>query len=124
MVAIDEGQFFSDIVDFCEDLADFGINVLVAALDGTFQRKPFGNIINLLPIAEKVTKLTAVCVYCAGEAAFTKRVVDSEEIELIGGEEEYKPVCRNCFKSNSKIIRNEKKEKQSIEIKTTQKITA
>jgi thymidine kinase len=25
--------------------------VIVAALDGTFQRKPFGNIINLLPIA-------------------------------------------------------------------------
>ena len=46
-------------------MADLGINVLVAALDGTFQRKPFGNIINLLPIAEKVTKLTAVCVYCS-----------------------------------------------------------
>jgi thymidine kinase len=28
-----------------------GIIVMVAALDGTFQRKPFGNIINLLPVA-------------------------------------------------------------------------
>lgn len=42
-----------------------GIIVIVAALDGTFQRKPFSNIINLLPMAEKVMKLTAVCVYCA-----------------------------------------------------------
>ncbi len=42
-----------------------GVIVMVAALDGTFQRKPFGNIINLLPVAEKVTKLTAVCVYCS-----------------------------------------------------------
>ena len=51
VVAIDEGQFFLEIVDFCEELANLGVIVLVAALDGTFQRKPFGNIINLLPIA-------------------------------------------------------------------------
>ena len=101
-MAIDEGQFFPDIVEFSEEMADLGINVLVAALDGTFQRKPFGNIINLLPIAEKVTKLTAVCVYCSKEAAFTKRVVESQEVELIGGEEEYKPVCRLCFKTDQK----------------------
>lgn len=50
-MAIDEGQFFTDIVEFSEEMADLGINVLIAALDGTFQRKPFGNIINLLPIA-------------------------------------------------------------------------
>lgn len=65
VVAIDEGQFYSNIVEFCEDLANMGVIVMVAALDGTFQRKPFGNIINLLPVAEKVTKLTAVCVYCS-----------------------------------------------------------
>ena len=102
VVAVDEGQFFNDIVDFCEELADFGVVVLVAALDGTFQRKPFGNILNLLPLAEKVTKLSAICVYCSSEAAFTKRVVESKEIELIGGEEEYKPVCRSCFKGFNK----------------------
>lgn len=86
VVAIDEGQFYPDIVEFCEDLANKGIIVMVAALDGTFQRKPFGNIINLLPVAEKVTKLTAVCVYCSNEAAFTQRIIESQEIELIGGE--------------------------------------
>ena len=36
VVAVDEGQFFSDIVEFCEDLASAGIVVLVTALDGTF----------------------------------------------------------------------------------------
>ena len=64
VVAIDEGQFFPDIVEFCEAMANKGIIVIVAALDGTFQRKPFGKILELLPLAEKVTKLTAVCVYC------------------------------------------------------------
>lgn len=85
VVAIDEGQFYQDIVQFCQLLANAGIIVLVAALDGTFQRKGFGNIINLLPVAEKVTKLTAVCVYCSNQASFTQRVIESQEIELIGG---------------------------------------
>ncbi len=74
-----------------------GKTVLVAALDGTFERKAFGSIINLIPMAEKVTKLCAVCVYCTKEAAFTKRVVESRQIQLIGGAEMYKPVCRLCF---------------------------
>jgi thymidine kinase len=65
VVGIDEGQFFEDIVDVAEELANKGIVVIVAALDSTFQRKPFGNIINLVPLAEKVYKLTAVCVYCS-----------------------------------------------------------
>ena len=39
VIGIDEGQFFSDIVPFCEDMANLGKTVVVAALDGTFQRK-------------------------------------------------------------------------------------
>lgn len=71
--------------------------VIVAGLDGTFQRKPFGRILELIPRAEKVMKLSAVCMYCNKDAPFTQRTVDSCEIELIGGEESYKPVCRGCF---------------------------
>lgn len=50
--------------------------VIVAALDGTFQRNSFNNIVNLIPKAEKVIKLNAICVYCAREAAFTKRLIE------------------------------------------------
>lgn len=78
VVGIDEGQFFEDIVEFAEDLANAGKVVIVAALDSTFQRKPFGNIINLVPLSEKVIKLTAVCVYCTEPAAFTLRTIESE----------------------------------------------
>ena len=39
VIGIDEGQFFPDIVDFCEEMANAGKTVIVAALDGTFQRK-------------------------------------------------------------------------------------
>ncbi len=97
VVAVDEGQFFQDIVEVSERLANEGVVVIIAALDGTFQRKPFGHILSLVPMAEQVIKLSAVCIECGREAAFTRRTVDSQEVELIGGEESYKPVCRNCF---------------------------
>lgn len=39
VIGIDEGQFFPDTVEFCEEMANLGKTVIVAALDGTFQRK-------------------------------------------------------------------------------------
>jgi thymidine kinase len=51
VIGVDEGQFFQEIVEFCELLANQGKTVVVSALDGTFERKPFGNIINLIPLA-------------------------------------------------------------------------
>lgn len=52
----------------------------MAGLDGTFQRKPFGSILELIPIAEKVMKLSAVCMYCSKDAPFTLRTVDNCEV--------------------------------------------
>ncbi|CAD8124330.1 unnamed protein product [Paramecium sonneborni] len=107
VVAIDEGQFFSDIVEFSEKMANLGKIVIVAALDGTFDRKPFHNILNLIPIAERITKLTAVCWFCKREnASFTKRIVQSQEIELIGGDDCYKPACRICFHLADNQLKN------------------
>ena len=40
VIGIDEGQFFSDIVEFCEKWASRGKIVIVAALNADFQRKP------------------------------------------------------------------------------------
>ena len=72
-------------MSFSERWANQGKTVIVAALDGTFQRKGFGNILELVPLAEQVTKLTAVCVNCRADAAFTKRLGKETEIEIIGG---------------------------------------
>jgi thymidine kinase len=46
-------------------------------------------VLNLLPIAEQVTKLNAVCVHCHKDAAFTKRIGSETEIEIIGGNDKY-----------------------------------
>ena len=117
VIGIDEGQFFSQIVEFCQTMANKNKIVLIAALDGTFERKPFGNIISLIPLAEKVLKLNAVCVYCANEAAFTKRIVESKQIQLIGGEEMYKPVCRPCF------FKEEESKSRNLNMVITEQIT-
>jgi thymidine kinase len=55
-------------------MANSGKIVIIAGLDGTYQRKPFGRIIDLLPICEKITKLSAICIDCGDDAYFTKRI--------------------------------------------------
>ncbi|KAM8945682.1 thymidine kinase, cytosolic [Pelodytes ibericus] len=97
VIGIDEGQFFPDIVEFCEEMANKGKTVIVAALDGTFQRKAFGDILNLVPLAENVVKLNAVCMECFREASYTKRLGAEKEVEVIGGADKYHSVCRACY---------------------------
>jgi thymidine kinase len=100
VIGIDEGQFvslflifqfvtkcydwqklqFADTVEFCEKLADCGKVVVVAALDGTYQRQGFGNILQLVPLAESVEKLNAVCMMCFESASYTKRIGNEEEV--------------------------------------------
>ena len=71
--------------------------VIVAALDGTFERKPFGSVCNLIPLAEHVEKLTAVCRVTGGDASFSRRLGSETEVELIGGAETYMPVSRRGY---------------------------
>ncbi|XP_060950035.1 thymidine kinase, cytosolic [Limanda limanda] len=113
VIGVDEGQFFPDTVEFCEEMANLGKTIIVAALDGTFQRKPFGHILNLVPLAESVVKLHAVCMQCYREAAYTKRIGAEKEVEVIGGADKYQAVCRSCYgglmeeKENSTPFMNE-----------------
>ena len=76
----------------------------MAALDGTFKRKPFSDILNLVPLAEEVTKLSAVCMNCFQDASFSKRITgDGETVEVIGGADKYMAVCRSCYYSQVKV---------------------
>lgn len=71
---------FPDVVEFSELMANAGKIVVVAALDGTYQRSGFGNMLSLVPLAEQIVKLTAVCMRCYGEAAFTQRLGSETEV--------------------------------------------
>lgn len=105
VVGIDEGQFFPDLIEFCEYCAnDLNKVVIVAALDGDFNRDPFGETCQLISRAEKVDKLTSVCMICSNhDASFSKRITDEKEIEKCGGLGMYLACCRGCYMNNKKI---------------------
>jgi thymidine kinase len=82
-----------------DTLADMGKIVIVAALDSTFQGRPFNCITDLVAIAENVTKLTAVCHYCGtDDASFTKRLGTDTALVVIGNSDKYAAICRACRK--------------------------
>ena len=100
VIFIEEAQFFKDLYEFCLYAADTDKKIIyVVGLDGDFRRNCFGDICRLIPHAENVTKLKALCAKCANgtEATFTKRIVSGEDIELVGTLESYIPVCREHY---------------------------
>ena len=56
--------------------------VIIAALDGTFQRAPFPAVLDLLALAESVEKLQAVCDGCGADAGFTQRIGAERAVEV------------------------------------------
>ena len=103
IIAIDEGQFFPDLVPMVVQwLEILHKSILVAGLDGDYQRQPIGQILNLIPYADHYTKKTALCAVCKNgtPGQFTKRIVSGDKKVLIGGVECYKAVCRAHFYFN------------------------
>ncbi|EEL48365.1 MULTISPECIES: thymidine kinase [Bacillus cereus group] len=103
VIAIDEVQFFDgDIVEVVQILANRGYRVIVAGLDQDFRGLPFGQVPQLMAIAEHVTKLQAVCSVCGSPASRTQRLINDEPasfddpIILVGASESYEPRCRHC----------------------------
>lgn len=96
---INEGQFFVDLYDSVVALVEkFNKDVYIYGLDSDYQRKPFGQIIDLIPICTSVTKLYANCHICKkdNQACFTHRLSTEKEQYLIGNNI-YIPVCRKCY---------------------------
>ena len=97
VVGIDEAQFFdSEIADVCEQLALRGIRVIVAGLDIDYMGKPFGQMPNLLSIADYITKLHAICMKCGNIANISYRKIATGGQVLLGEKDIYEPRCRHC----------------------------
>lgn len=97
VIGIDEAQFFTNLASFAEYMANVGRIVVIAGLNSTFERKNFGEMGNLIPIADQITMLKAVCSVCYREASFSRRITNSTVLEEIGGSDKYEARCRNCF---------------------------
>lgn len=97
------------VVAFAELAASEGKIVIMSVLSGTSFRKPFNDVLDLIPKCEKVKQLQAICKICSHPASFTLRTTACDTIELIGGGDIYMPVCRECF--NYKTQQQEKRER-------------
>ena len=76
--------------------------MIISALNGTYEKKGWANILELIPLCEKIKKLSAVCKICQNSANFTFRTCTDDAQELIGGADMYMPLCRECYNENSK----------------------
>ncbi|KXB78826.1 thymidine kinase [Prevotella sp. DNF00663] len=98
VVGIDEAQFLDDgLVNVCNQLANRGVRVIVAGLDMDYQGIPFGPIPALCAIADEVTKVHAICVKCGALAYVSHRLVKSDKRVMLGEQEKYEPLCRDCY---------------------------
>jgi len=107
VVAFDEGNFYSDkLPGLCQELVAMGKRVIVAGLDLTFAEEPFGSMPMLMALADRVDKLTAVCVKCGAMATRSQRLIDGRPaptdgpVIQIGGAESYEARCRDCYEAH------------------------
>jgi thymidine kinase len=101
VILINEGQFFPDLYDVVVDMLKHNKKIYICGLDGDFERKKFGSIIDLIPLCDKVRKLTSLCSKCKNgtPGIFSMRLTEEREQTLVGSDN-YIPVCRKCYENN------------------------
>lgn len=100
IIIIEELQFFEDAFEHITSWIDTkGKHVIGAGLISDFQKKPFGDVLKLIPHAENITKLSALCKICKDgtKACFTKRKVKEENTIMVGSDICYEAVCRKHY---------------------------
>ena len=98
VVGMDEANFFgADLVDIANQLADTGKQVIIAGLDTDYMGRPFPPMPSLLTLAESITKTLAICMRCGNPAKHTQRLVESDDLIVVGATGMYEARCRRCF---------------------------
>jgi thymidine kinase len=100
VVLINEGQFFPDLTKVLIVEADnTDKTFVVCGLSGGYLRQSVGQMLDLIPFAESVEKLTGFCQICADgtPGEFTCRRPHVESESLIGGKELYLCTCRTHY---------------------------
>lgn len=113
VIGIDEAQFFPSLLPFVLQMVEReGKRVIVAGLSGNFRREVFGEIISLIPYADRVEKLSSLCTDCAAkrkikDAHFSYRIAaEVKDTVQVGGSGEYVPLCRACYLTRNPFKEN------------------
>ena len=104
IIGIDEAQFFGKLKSFImKFVEEHGKKVIVTGLNGDYLRRPFGEVNDLIPICDNVTKLNPFCKMCIDRdttvrnALFTKRITCHTDTVVVGSKDLYIPACRECY---------------------------
>ena len=102
VILINEGQFFEDLYEVVVEMLKRDKKVYICGLDGDFERKKFGRILDLIPLCDKVTKLTSLCSLCKnGTPGIFSMRLTPETNQTVVGSENYIPVCRKCYSNKN-----------------------
>ena len=93
-IFINEAQFFPDLLEFVEKYEN-DKDIRIYGLDGDYLRKPFGQILDVIPYCDTIEKLRGVCV-CGYTSIHSKRVTEHKGQFLLD-ETAYVPACRICY---------------------------
>lgn len=85
------------VVGFCCSLIDECMIII--------RRRSFGSVLEIIPLADTVTKLTARCELCGKRAFFTLRKTEETRTELIAGADVYMPVCRQHYVNGQVLVK-------------------
>ena len=102
LVIIEEAQFFPDLRKFVELVLALKKNIVVCGLDGDVAAKPFGQVLECIPLADSVVKMTALCEMCGdGTPAIFTGLRSSATLTTgvihVGASETYIPLCRKHY---------------------------
>lgn len=101
VIIVDEAQFFEGLIPFVRYVVeDLGKNLYLVGLDGDIHRRPFGEILQCIPLADRILKLTSFCHSCAngtpGLFSYRSQGPQDQQV-LVGGQDMYQSLCRECF---------------------------
>ena len=95
-VFIDEAQFFTDLGEIVTHMVHVDAkHVTIAGLHSDFKRTKFGQVLDLVPIATRVTFLYARCAQCDARACFSQ--LRTDERARVGGEETFVAKCEEHY---------------------------
>ena len=102
-ILINEGQFFPDIEEQVRILVEQSHKrVYICGLDGDFERKPIGQLLQLIPFCDEVIKLKSLCSICRdGTPGIFSFRTTSEMDQVVIGSSNYIPLCRKCYNTET-----------------------
>jgi len=103
-VLVDEAQFLTKehVLQLTRIVDELNVPVMAFGLKNDFQNNLFEGSYHLLVYADKIEEIKTICWYCDRKATMVIRYKDGVPVNegdqiQIGGNEDYKPVCRKCY---------------------------